>query len=371
MDFLNHTWVVTGSVAEGLKNISFKARLWIFFTAALAMIFISGCSIWKGEKTTYKPLEIKAEDFAIFLFESSEEIYRANVKNPDMWAGLREQAQRDKDYAPHYNWLYDTYGRWDERRRDQLKQIMADYHPQPMSERLIQNGKQAAGLDEIIRFIKEDRFFGKNRNTLVDFYSWYGANYALPHYERIKPLLQRKANIVGGRVEKDFNIVGFMEKETGIKLKEKPDAIELQLNMRIIGASGFSRDRDSIYTVQWNSAPGKIWSMSFHEFGHPFFRTFTGKWSFKRLAGKLKKDEKLTARFKEDVPYTWEGWVEENLVEGFARYLNMRKGIAMDVGEGIYIFDADFARALLEGFDPQKTSLEDFTIKFLKRKYNL
>ncbi|MCL6634841.1 MAG: hypothetical protein K6T29_03600 [Peptococcaceae bacterium] len=355
-----------------MKPKPFKTLgLCIFFALAPLLFFAAGCSIWRSEKTADRPLVIKAEDFVIFLFESSEEIYRANVKDPDMWVGLRKQAESDPDYALHYNWLYETYAGWDERRRAQLKEIMAEYHPQPMAERLIQNGKQAAGLEEIINFMKEDRFFGKNRSTLVDFYAWYGENYALPHYARIRPVLQRKVDLTLGRVEKDFDIIGFMEKETGIKLKKKPDAIELQLNMRIIGASGFSRDKESVYTVQWPSPPEKIWAAPFHEFGHSFFRTFTGTWSFKRLAGKLKKDERLMARFKEDVPYTWEGWVEENLVEGFARYLNVRKGIAADVGEGIYIFDQEYARALLDGFNPQKTSLEDFTVQFLKQKYNI
>lgn len=355
-----------------MKTKTLKALgLLVVLGAALALFLNSGYSFWRTEKKADKPLVIKAEDFSVFLFESSEEIYRANVKNPKIWADLREQANRDPDYALHYNWLYDTYGKWDEHRRAQLKEIMDEYHYQPMSERLIQNGKQSAGLDEVVKYIKEDRFFGKNRNVLVDFYSWYGANYALPHYEQIKPLLQRKVEIASGKVDKGFDIIGFMEKETGIKLKKKPDAIELLLNMRMIGASGFNRDKDSIYTIQWNSSPEKIWATTFNEFGHSFFRTFTGGWSFKYLAGKLKKDEKLMTKFKEDVPYTWEGWVEANLTEGFARYLNVRKGLAINVGDGIYIFDREYAQALVDGFDPQKTSLEDFTVKFLKQKYNV
>lgn len=354
-----------------MKTKTLKALGLYLCFGAVVLFLASGCSLWRSEKKTDKPLVIKAEDFSVFLFESSEEIYRANVKDPKMWAGLREQADRDAGYALHYNWLYDTYGKWDEHRRAQLQEIMTEYHPQPMAERLIQNGKQAAGLGEIVGFMKEDRFFGKNRSTLVDFYSWYGTNYALPHYEQVKPMLQRKAEIVSGRVEKGFDMIGFMEKETGIKLKEKPDAIELLFNMRLIGASGFYRDKDSLTTVQWNSTPEKIWAIPFHEFGHSFFRTFTGGWSFKYLAGKLKKDEKLMAKFKDDVPYTWEGWIEENLTEGFARYLNVRKGIAANVGEGIYIFDREYAQALVDGFDPQKTSLEDFTVKFLKEKYDV
>jgi hypothetical protein len=41
------------------------------------------------------------------------------------------------------------------------------------------------------------------------------------------------------------------------------------------------------------------------------------------------------------------------------------------VGEGVYIFDHDYAQALVAGFDPQKTSLEDFTVKFLKQRYQI
>jgi len=332
---------------------------------------ISGCIPWKSNKVVQKPLVIKAEDFSVFLFESSEEIYRANVKSQAMWAGLREQADRDPGYAAHYSWLYDTYSKWDDHRRSQLNQIMADYLPQPMAERLIQKGKQGAGLDEIIQFMKDDRSFSKNRSTLVDFYSWYGANYALPHYNQIQPLLKQKADAATARVDKDFDIVRFMEKETGIKLKEKPDVLELMISMRLIGASGFSREKDSLYTIRWNSSQEKIWAMAFNELNQQFFRTFTGGWSFKYLAGKLKKDEKLMNKYKEDVPYTWEGWIEENLTEGFARYLNVRAGISQDVGEGVYIFDHEYAQALVNGFDVQKTSLEDFTTKFLKDKYNI
>jgi hypothetical protein len=340
----------------------------------MVLLFLTGCSLWmtsQNEGERERALVIKPEDFCIFLFESSEEIYRANVKDPGMWETLRDLAAVDEDYATHYNWLYSTYNSWDEHRRAQLREIMTEYHHHPMTEQLIQNGRQEAGLDEVIAFIHEDRFFGKMRNTLVDFYSWYGSNYALPHYQQIRPLLERKALAINALVEKEFDIVSFLEKETGITLKEKPEAIELLLNMRIIGASGFYRDKVSLTTIQWNATPEKIWATPFHEMSHPFFRTFTGSMSFKYLAGKLKKDEKLMKMFNEEVPYTWEGWVEENLVEGFARYLNVRKGIARDVGEGIYIFDREFAQALVDGFDPRKISLEDFTVQFLKQKYDL
>ncbi len=343
----------------------------VLISMMATMFFISGCIPWKSDKVVQKPLIIKAEDFSVFLFESSEEIYRANVKSQTMWAGLREQADRDPGYAAHYSWLYESYSKWDDHRRAQLNQIMADYLPQPMAERLIQKGKQGAGLDEIIQFIKDDRSFSKNRNTLVDFYSWYGANYALPHYNQVQPLLKQKADAATARVDKDFDIVRFMEKETGIKLKEKPDVLELMISMRLIGASGFSREKDSLYTIRWNSSQEKIWAMAFNELNQQFFRTFTGGWSFKYLAGKLKKDEKLMNKYKEDVPYTWEGWIEENLTEGFARYLNVRAGISQDVGEGVYIFDHEYAQALVNSFDVQKTSLEDFTTKFLKEKYNI
>jgi len=356
-----------------LKNkIINVLRFCAYLLVVAVMVLSSGCSLWPAkENAPAKPLVIKVEDFSVFLFESSEEIYRANVKDQAMWAGLREKAIGDTEYAVHYNWLYDSYSGWDEHRRAQLKAILTEYDPQYMTECLIQNGKQGAGLDEIIKFIREERCFRNQRDLLLDFYSWYGANYALPHYEQVKPLLQRKVDKTMSLVEKDFDIVGFIEKETGIRRKKKPQTVELQLNMRIIGMSVYSRKKDIINTIQWNRTPEKIWAAVFNEFSGPFYQTFTDSWSFKYLARKLKKDEKLAARFKEDIPYTWEGWIEENLAEGFARYLNVRKGITRDLGEGSYVIDREYARALTNGFDLQKTSLKEFTVNFLKKTYDI
>jgi hypothetical protein len=357
---------------SGLKK-NLKLIGLVLLGGVIVTLLAAGCNSWifnKNEEKT-NPLTIKVEDFSIFLFESSEEIYRANVKSPAMWASLKDRAAQDAGYAMHYKWLYDTYGSWDENRRAQLNEIMLEYHPQPMAEQLIQDGRQGAGLDEIIEFMKDDRYYSTNRNMLVDFYTWYGKNYALPHYTQMVPLLQQKVDAAAGKVESGFDIVGFMEKETGIKLKKKPDALELLLTMRLIGVSGFSRDKDSLYGIRWSDNPDNIWATAFNELSLPFFRTFTGGWSFKNLAGKLKKDEQLMDKYNADVPYTWDGWIEKNLTEGFSRYLNVRIGVSDNVGEGTYIFDHEYAQALIDGFDPQKTSLEDFTVKFLKQKYNI
>lgn len=349
-----------------LKIIS----LYICLFAAITVI-VTGC-VWPiGADRTSSPLVIKVEDFSVFLFESSEEIYRANVKDQAMWAGLKENAINDGEYAGHYKWLYDTYNGWDEHRRTQLKTILADYDQQYMAECLIQEGKQTAGLDEIIKFIREERSFRNQRDLLVDFYSWYGTNYALPHYEQIKPLLQRKVDKTMAVADKNFDIVGFIEKETGIRQKKKLQNVELQLNMRIIGMSVYSRKKDTITTVQWNRTPEKIWTAAFNEFSAPFFETFTDTWSFKYMARKLKKDEKLAGKYKDDIPYTWEGWIKENLTEGFARYLLVRKGITKDLGEGSYVFDKEYAQALTSSFDPMKTSLKEFTLNYIKKTYDI
>jgi len=337
----------------------------------MALGLVSGCDLWRTEKDPTRPLVIKPEDFSLFLFESSEEIYRANIKDPAMWEELKVYAEQDPSYALHYNWLYTVYNGMDEKRRSQLKTIMEQYHPQTMNERILQKGKQGADLQEVLAFIAEDSFFSNQRETLLDFYTWYGTNWAEPHYAQIKPLLQQKAQLTYQLVGQDFDINSFFEKETDIKLKKKPENIELLLTMRIYGSAGYYRDRDSLTTIQWNCPPERVWLVPFNEVATYYFRTFTGDWNFKYLMSKLKKDEQLMEKYKEDVPYTWDGWIEANLTAGFARYLLVRKGITRDVGEGIYIFDEDYARALVAGFDPNEISLKDFTVQFLKQKYNM
>jgi hypothetical protein len=355
-----------------MNNNFFNRVIYACLISVILLGMTTGCSLGQGSKAVQaRPLVIKVEDFSIFLIESSEEIYRANVKDQALWASLRENASRDPEYFVHYNWLYETYGKWDERRRAQLREIFARYEVQMLIECLIQNGKQEAGLDEIIMFIREDQFFKEHRDILIDFYSWYGANYALPHYQRIKPMLLRKVEATLSKVENGFDIKSFIEKETGIHLKEKTNTLELLQNMRVVGMSCFSREKDSLVTIQWNRTPEKIWTASFHALSQPYIQSITDDWSFKYLAWKLKKDEKLMTRFKDDIPYTWEGWIEKNLVEGYARYLSVRKGVTRDVGESVYIFDKDYAQALVISFDPQKTTLKKFTINFLKKRYNI
>ena len=131
---------------SGLKK-NLKLIGLILLGGVIVTLLAAGCTSWIFGKNEEKanPLTIKVEDFSVFLFESSEEIYRANVKSPAMWAGLKDRAAQDAGYAMHYKWLYDTYGSWDENRRAQLNEIMQEYHPQPMAEQLIQDGRQGAG----------------------------------------------------------------------------------------------------------------------------------------------------------------------------------------------------------------------------------
>lgn len=353
------------------------------FFVCLASVSCGGLSLQAGENTSAGsrvlteentsdvPLVIKVEDFGIFLFESSEEIYRANVKDPAAWTALQEKAISDTEYDLHYSWLYDTYATWDERRRSQLRTIMTECGANYLSQSLIQEGKQEAGLNEIIKCIREKRPFRQQKELLADFYSWYGTNYAVPHYEKMKPLLQNKVDTTISMVGKDFDIISFIDKETGIHRKKKQQNIELQLNMRIIGMSVYSKKKDTITTIQWNKSPEKIWTAVFNEFSGAYFDTFTGGWTFRYTSRKLKKDESLADRYKEDIPYTWDGWIEKNLTEGFAKYLIFRKGINKDLREGTYVFDREYARALLDSFDPQKVSLKDYTINYLKKTYNI
>lgn len=317
------------------------------------------------------PLVIKAEDFGIFLFESSEEIYRANVKDPDLWAELRENALVDREYEQHYLWLYDAYNSWDAKRRNQLKTIMTTYEPHDLVQSMVAEGKHNADFDEILRFMRDNWAYREQNSLLIDFYKWYGENYARPHYQQIKPSLQRKVDVTMGMVEQDFDIIKFMENETGVKREKKYDQMELQLSMRIIGMSVYSQKRDTITTVQWNRSPEKIWTAVFNEFSTGFLNSFTDSLSFRNMTRKLKRDNTLMVRYNENIPYSWEGWIDKNLAEGFAHYLVSRKGISKDLKESTYVFDREYAQALYNGFDPAKGSLKNFTTEFLKKNYKI
>ena len=91
---------------SGLKKSFIIIAASILFVGACVFL-LTGCELLDFNKTGERanPLTIKVEDFSVFLFESSEEIYRANVKSIAIWAGLQEPADRDPLYAVHYKWL--------------------------------------------------------------------------------------------------------------------------------------------------------------------------------------------------------------------------------------------------------------------------
>jgi hypothetical protein len=354
-----------------IKNKFFLLAIGIGVVVVLVAMYNYGLSPFGNKDRVGGPLTIKVEDFAIFLIESSDEIYRANVKDPEMWAELREKSTGDRDYVVHYNWLYDSYNSWDEQRRQQLETIMTVYEPHYLAQNMVKAGKHKAGLDEVLKFMRENGAYKEQRSLLIDFYSWYGTNYARPHYEQIKPVLQRKVDLTMAMVDDNFDIIKFIEKETGIKYKKRINQVELQLNMRIIGMSVYQAKKDIITTIQWNRSPEKIWTAVFNEFSGLLINTFTQDLTFRNMSRKLKKDNDLMVRFREDIPFTWDGWIEKNLAEGFARYLVYRNGITKDFIESTYIFDQEYAKALATSFDPEKNSLKSFTTEFIKKNYNL
>lgn len=62
--------------------------------------------------------------------------------------------------------------------------------------------------------------------------------------------------------------------------------------------------------------------------------------------------------------YDWAGWCEENLVEGFAKYLE-HKYYNRKKTNTTYAYDMKFYNYLIDNkFNPKDTDLKDVSIKF-------
>jgi hypothetical protein len=142
------------------------------------------------------------------------------------------------------------------------------------------------------------------------------------------------------------------------------------LNRDTFGASSFKNGNTYVSTLQRHIKDYSIlFATPFHEFSHSLFQTFSRDSLFVSTANLLKTDKRLFEFWDKQLgrkDYDWPGWCEENLVQGFAKYLYL-KYYKKELDIKTYVYDDEFYKFLKDNdFDGKNISLADISIKFLK-----
>ncbi|MFO7881236.1 MAG: hypothetical protein R6U52_01705 [Kosmotogaceae bacterium] len=344
----------------------------ITFVIVIATIMVSGCSVIlkipEMEEAIYEDIVIKPPALKYSLLDSLYEIYVANELSPEKWEKYYSDA--DVSGKEHYEWLKETYDEMSVSMKESLSFIFKRVHLWKLMNKSTKLADES-DIDDIVDLYRISWFDLpplvriKLPKMLPEFYKEHFKEYFetnKKHFEKLSASLTEKA--------KEYkNPFEFMEKATGIYLPGDYSCM-FYFTFRKVGAFGFTYGNIKISTLQRNvDSIDKLFFTPLHEYGHDFFQTFTKKSDFKELAEKLKdNDDGFYKYWNNDEglkqSYSWVGFCEENLVEGFAKFLREQYYGATEHNE-VYYYDLDFYEYLKEiDFSPDEISLKDASLSF-------
>ena len=297
------------------------------------------------------------------IMSALDEIYLANVLVPDKWKAFYDDGNDER-----YQWLVSTYNGFREDQKQALNKVFEKTSTWNLMNAM-QDLPDDATMDDINRkisfsfsiplFIKGDL-----NGLLKDFYQEYFKEYYeghLSYYTSLADQLTQESDDLPNPFE-------YIEMWTGITLGDYQ--CDFYYTFRKVGAWGFTSGNRKISTIQAGvDSLDLLYSAPLHEYAHNFFQTFTKGKEFKQLSERLVAVEPLyngwndSANLKKS--YSWTAFCEENLVEGFAKFLRWKLNSENDPESGIYPLDLAFFEFLKEkDFSPQEYSLKEISFLF-------
>lgn len=335
----------------------------------------SGIKTYKTEsyKSDSNNITIKGLVLKYVLIDTAYEVYQVNIEK-EKYYSYASYSCAGGDSKNHYKWLTDTFNSMNAKNKDYLKVIFRSGIHEWKFMDILTKLEDEANADDIVQALTSDVDVNKNdklKAAITNFLPYFYSNYMKSYLEESKVTFNSYVEKINNQInKKNPDIIDFMEQVSGIKFKTKYRPV-FYYTLRPIGAMGFEYQDQKISTLERTCTDYMyLLGTPFHEFSHELFRTFTNDRDFLEVTELLKKNKALhdewLSRMKND--YSWEEWCEENLVEGFSKYLSY-KYYNSDNYNQTYLYDFDFYKYLKEKtFDGQKNSLKEICIEFYKTK---
>ncbi|MGE5352958.1 MAG: hypothetical protein ACM3P0_12815 [Acidobacteriota bacterium] len=305
------------------------------------------------------------------LIDTPYEMYQVIFSNSPYFTDSTYLKYGGIDSYEHIKWLKKCYENFPPEEKSKLKYIFEHTHQYKM---MVETTKldDDASLPEIIDSLTSPRMQYRNdavKDSIREFLPYFYNNYLKDYMASNKKMFDDLAMRMMQQVRlNNPDILGFMENVSGIRFRKKYD-ICFYYTFRTAGAMGFTKGNTTISTLQRHIKDySMLFGTPFHEFSHQLFQTFTRDSLFIAAAEKLKKDTNFFDYWDKlgKKSYDWTGWCEENLVQGFTKYLYL-KYYKKELDVKTYVYDDDFYNYLKENnFDGKKMSLADVSIKFLE-----
>ncbi|MCU7492103.1 MAG: hypothetical protein HF308_05865 [Ignavibacteria bacterium] len=317
-------------------------------------------------------VEVKGLVLKYVLIDTPYEMYQVIFSNSPYFTDSVYMKYGGSDSYEHIKWLKKCYESFLPEEKSKLKYIFDKAFEYWM---MVETTKldDDASLSEIIDCLTSPRIHYQNeivKDSIREFLPYFYNNYLKDYLASNKKVFDDRALELMDQVRRNnSDILGFMEDVSGVSFRKKFNVC-FYFTLRLIGADGFTKENTNISTLQRHIKDySMLFGTPFHEFSHQLFQTFSRDSLFIKAAGTLKTDTKLFNYWDKQLQrkqYDWPGWCEENLVQGFAKYLYL-KYYKKELDVKTYVYDDDFYNYLKKNnFDGKKMSLADVSIKFLE-----
>lgn len=304
------------------------------------------------------------------LIQTAYEIYSLNIENLDSF-NKETYKNISRDSYKHYKWLKKTYNNMDKDMKLSLKNIFQEKSHWYYTNCVI-NLDDNASLDEIIRTIINDSYLNLSKSSKENFskfFNYFYTKHFKSYFYKNKIKYQKLSyNINQNLSDKNVDIISFMELVSGIEFDKNYKSV-FYLNFNPIQSQGFLHNDIHISTISKHTTTKDILNTTFHEYSHYLFESFTKYDDFISICNKLKKDKELIQSYNKvgKYSYTFVEWCEENLIEGFSKYLSFRYYQGAYESNN-YVYDLQFYKYLREiNFNPNSISLKETSFDFYNK----
>lgn len=334
----------------------------------LSLFILTGCK--NNKDINYNSdIKVNGPSLKISLIQTAYEIYTINIENSTNNLNYEDLYNNtSRDAKKHYKWLKKTYNSMDDNMKLKLKNIFNANSSWSYTNSVINLDDKASVSDIVDTLISNEslNLSSDLKNDINVFFNCFYDDYFKSYFNKHKSSLNKKASKLNELLySNDIDIVKFIENVCGVTLSNDY-VCTFYYSLNPISSQNFEFDNYIISTIEPNTTVKDLLRVPFHKYSHSLFDSFTDSSEFLEICNLLKSDDELVSLYNEfgRDAYDFNEWCEENLIEGFSKYLDYRYS-QYEYDFSNFVYDLDFYNYLKKiNFNPDKINLKDACIDF-------
>lgn len=349
-------------------------RKFFIILIALSMLIFSGCSSTDAISENNSPdIVVKGLTLKVSLIQTAYEMYNVNVSNPNKFSESYYKNSSRSDYK-HYKWLVKTYESMDIEMKKVLNNLFLSRDSWDYINSVITLDDDCS-VEDIVNKINSDNSLNLPdflKKDLDKFLKYFYSEYFKDYINKKDNFYEKKAHELNKKLSiNDVNALKFVEKVSGVTLDKNYKSL-MYYSFNPVETHSFEYDNFMVSTISPNSTILDVVSLPFYKYSRPLFKALSTNEDFLALSTQLQKNQNFVNMYNDlyTTSYPFEDWCLENLISGFAKYLDYRY-YGSTYEHSNYVYDLKFYNYLKDiNFNPNKTSLEKVSLDFYKSILN-